>query len=246
MDAGQGDAEVVSNACETDAIRRLVLRPRAAWVHAPGQVARVSLGPDCDATFAIASAPGAPLLTFLVRAGGTAAEPIVSLERGQRVVVAGPYGAGFALPSTGRLLFAAAGTAVAAAHSGIGAALAAGHAPAQIAALIGVRTPEDLALRAELAAFAALGVDVRVVVSQPPQGACPDGLWHARIGRAHGHLDGLVVPESWVFMAGRDAFEDDLERALAEVGIDSPRVQRNYRPDSRHAAVASGVAEEIG
>ncbi len=235
MDAGQEVAEVVSNERETDSIHRLVVAPREPWAHRPGQVARVWLGPDCDGIFAIASAPGAPALTFLVKAQGTAAEPIMRLTRGQRVTLHGPFGAGFVLPTAGRLLFAAAGTAVAAAHSALVAALVGGHAPSQLAALIGVRTPEDLALRAELEALVARGIAIRVVASRPRAEARPDALWQGRIGRAQAHLDGLVSPSDWVFLAGSDAFEDDLARALVAAGVDPWRVQRNYRPDGRSA-----------
>src|SRR5262245_24657207 len=84
-------AIVLSNDPAIDGVRLIVLAPEAAWPYAPGQVAELSLGPGSEGYFAIASAPSeAPPIAFLVKAEGSPSEPLMRLEPGAEVKLAGP------------------------------------------------------------------------------------------------------------------------------------------------------------
>jgi len=221
---------VVDNIGETPGTRRLVLARPPDWSHRPGQVAELVLGPGSDSFFAIASAPSEPELAFLVKVGDATSFPIAAAQPGVDVTVRGPFGAGFDLPagSSTDLLFIGAGTALAALRSGVVEALVQ-HAPERVSLLAGVRRPNELAFAAEIAAWRARGVNVRVVASRPD----PDDAWSGHVGWVQRWLGDLLTTSTHAFLAGSDQLEDAVEAELIASGVARERIQRNYRGDWR-------------
>lgn len=228
-------ARVTANLAAASGVRRLILEPLVHWSFRAGQVAELVAEPGTEGYFAIASAPiELPRLSFLIKAGGSASEPLMALAEGRALTIRGPYGRGFDIPSVPRspLVFIAAGTAIAAARSGLLHALGDVEVvpPGSLALVVGVRHEADLCFADELLALARRGVVIRVAVSRPE---APLTAPHLRHGRVHDHLADLVTPATLAFLAGSDAFEDDVEAALGTLGVGHAQIQRNYRPDHR-------------
>lgn len=221
---------VLANNDEAPGVRRLVLERPEGWSHRPGQVAELALGPGTAGYFAIASAPSERELVFLVKLADDTTFPIGDAVEGVDVDVHGPFGAGFDLPrdAAAELLFVGAGTALAALRAGVVEALV-HHAPERVTLLCGVRRPNDLAFRDELAAWSARGVRVRVVVSRPD----PDDAWSGHVGWVQRCLIDLIRPTTFAFLAGSDVLEDAVEAELIGAGVARDHIQRNYRDDYR-------------
>lgn len=229
-------ASVVANTLEVDGVRRLGVTPRRPWRFAAGQVAELSAGPGTEGYFAIATSPHeGPPLVFLIKAEGSDSKPLMLLAPGAEVTLRGPFGTGFSLPAATvarDLLFVTAGTAIAAARSAIGEALAEG-GDTRVTLVVGVRRLADLCLRDELAAWRRRGVEVCVCVSGDDdleRSATPFTL--AR-GRVQAHLGPHIRPTTRAFIAGSEELEDEVTDALVRLGAPPDRIQRNYRPDYR-------------
>jgi NAD(P)H-flavin reductase len=226
----RGRVAVVDNRTEAAGVRRLVITRPDGWSHRPGQVAELACEPGGAGFFAIASGPDEATLDFLVKVGPDTMA-LTGARRGDTLTLRGPFGAGFTLPDAApgrRLLFVGAGTALAALRSGLVAARQ-DHDAADLALLVGVRRPAELAFADELARLDAEGARVHVVVSRA-DAAEP---WSGARGWVQDHIKDVVAPETWVFVAGSDALEDAVEAALDAAGVPLVRVQRNYRPDRR-------------
>ncbi|MFO0748990.1 MAG: FAD-dependent oxidoreductase [Myxococcota bacterium] len=222
---------VLANAEETPGVRRLVLARPSGWSYRPGQVAELVRGPGTEGYFALASAPEEDDLAFLLKPAGTPSGAIAEALPGEEVEVRGPFGAGFELPDdvAAPLLFVGAGTSIAALRSGVASAFATRGALAGVTLACGVRRPEDLAFRSELARWQERGLGLRIVVSRPE----PSDGWSGPTGWVQAWLSDLATRDSWAFIAGSDAFEDAVEAALVAAAVPRERIQRNYRRDWR-------------
>lgn len=241
-------ARVTANLAAAAGVRRLVLEPLARWNFRAGQVAELVAEPGTEGYFAIASAPHElPRLSFLIKAGGSASEPLMALVEGRELTIRGPYGQGFEVPRTPHppLIFIAAGTAIAAARSGLFQALgdASSRPGIPLTLVVAVRREADLCFADELVELARRGVVIRVAVSQPDGPLSAEWL---RPGRVQDHLAELVTPTTLAFVAGSEGFEDAVEAALAELGVAPSQVQRNYRPDHRSHHVAPDGSAATG
>lgn len=259
-------AVVLANTHEAKDVRRLLLRVDGPWTHRSGQVAEISIGPGEDGFFAIASAPQeASGLAFLVKAGGTISAPLMAKAPGDRVGLRGPYGLGFDLGAAredagigrsarGRggsapLLLIGVGTAVGALRAALVEALdgarggRAGEAdeagpPAgapPITLVLGVRSPGDVCLTSELPGWSARGVRIHLVASRP------EASWSGLVGHVQDHLAPIVAEtlsagSPICFIAGSEAFEDDITARLVSAGLAYTSIQRNFRADSRSLA----------
>lgn len=194
------DAEVVSVAAATADIAIVRLAP----VEAPplafraGQFCRLGFGDLPLRDYSMANAPADPVLAFHIRhTGGDGASAYVAkrLRVGERVRVAGPFGAAYLRPGgRRRLLAVAGGSGLAPIASIVETALA--EAPARsIALYFGARTPADLYLETHFRALAARhpGLRYRPVI------ACAEG--------AVGHRVGLVSAVAAAELTEADAIE---------------------------------------
>lgn len=220
--------EVVDNQAAASGIRRVTLARPSGWSFRPGQVAQLTPPPGPSGYFALASSPDEPALSFLIKEGPDTTA-LAGIGPGERVVIAGPFGAGFDLPAPApgrRLVFVGAGTALAALRSGLVAASHA-HAPGSLALVVGVRRLDELAFVDDIARWRAAGMAVEIVVSRPD----PD--WGGARGYVQDHVGAFLGADAWVFVAGSDALEDAVEAAALAACVGAAHIQRNYRPDRR-------------
>jgi ferredoxin-NADP reductase len=220
-------ARLVSARPAATAQATLIVEPREGFVAAyrrPGQFCKMRLG-DAEGVFAMFSAPGAPLLRFLVRVGGPdggdAADRLAEQPDATPIEMTLPAGEGFALErARGKALyFVATGTGVAPVRAAIEAVLAERGAYGAIHLDHGVRSQAHLAIGDDIARWRAAGVDVRVVTSE---------LLH------DGRLRGVTVQESL-----RARVPDLSDAAVVAVG--QPQMVESLRAE----VLAMGGAPEL-
>ncbi len=222
-------AQVIATRQEGRDALRLDVLVEGPWTHRPGQVAELTVQPGAAGFFAIASADDGARLTFLVRAGGSLSEPIMSLPVGSEILVGGPFGRGFELDARGSeprpLLLVGVGSALGALRAPLIDALSS-HKHRPITLVLGVKTPADVAFADELRAWRDQGVAVHIVSSR-----AGDGLR----GHVQDHLPAIAAAnlDALVLLAGSEELEDEVTALLVEAGIAANQIQRNFRPDGR-------------
>lgn len=228
---------VLTNRPEGRDARRLDIQVDGPWAHRPGQVAELSVTRGDEGYFAIASPPGeGGRLSFLVRAGGSLSEPLMTLPVGAEVSVSGPWGRGYDLDARGTdtrpLLLVGVGSALGALRSPLLDALATRvHWPVTL--VLGVRTLDDVGFADELDAWRAAGAEIHLVVSRSEHVPSPSCFR----GHVQDHLVALASRSAGalVLLAGSEAFEDEVTAVLVGAGVATDRIQRNFRPDGRPA-----------
>lgn len=211
---------------ETAALRGVILDgPEvAASHHRPGQYLKLRVD-EREGFLALASAPGQPL-QLLVKRGPPLAEALAGLAAGATVHSSLALGAGFPLDEArGRdLLLFAAGSGIAPLRAVVQAVLAERRAFGRVSLFYGQRLPEEVAYRGEAGAWAAGGIELHPVISQPPPGS-----WSG----ARGHVQeaflrsGLPVGEAVAFVCGMRAMVAEVKATLGERGLPPERVFLN-------------------
>ena len=176
---------------------------------APGQFVSIGLGEEKPAYFAIASLPGEPLMLLVSPWGGVAAR-LVDLEVGASFEVSEAMGKGFDLEA-----IAGRPTVVLCGGSGISAVrpvvwkLLKESSQSLVDVFYGAKTEEHLAFSTDLEAWAGLGANVHVVLSQPsdswqgPRGYVQDAA----------QIAGLVRSDVGVVLCGRP----EMQKAVTEL-----------------------------
>ncbi len=167
--------EVVANAAEGGANRRLALRV-AGWPgFAAGQFLMLSPGvttevrrddpllPRPMAVYRERPADGTPVVEILYKVSGRGTQLLAAAREGDRVGLVGPLGRGFPAPAPGsRALLVGGGTGIASLY-----ALAARAREAEVRVLLGARSAGDLMGRED---FAGLGARLEVATEDGSEG----------------------------------------------------------------------------
>ncbi|MFT5587179.1 MAG: sulfhydrogenase subunit gamma (sulfur reductase) [Cognaticolwellia sp.] len=167
-----------------DHLELTLLHPEAAAQTKAGQFIKLSVGAHDAAFLAIASAPGAPQMRFLVQVGSPLTQDLARLQVGDSVQVSTPMGKGFDLSGLENRtpLFFATGSGISALRSvlesrdwsGTGARL-----------YYGARTLARMPYQAQFSAWEARGVQVIPVLSRE------DGDWDG----ARGHIQEVYAQD---------------------------------------------------
>ncbi len=189
-----------------------------------GQFLTAHLEGHKPAFFAIASAPGQPIV-LLVKKHGDAAEALCAMPAGEAVEVSDPMGEGFGLDPDARrpLVVLATGSGISAVRPVIQGEIAAG-LPRPVTLLYGVFTPEHRSFVSDLEAWAARGVTVHTVCSEPPEG------WQGPTGFVQDAAAtmGLVTGDVDVVLCGYPAMAAAAAAAFKAAGVPDDRVHLNY------------------
>ena len=211
---------------ETAALRGLILDgPEVAASHRrPGQYLKLRLG-EREGFMALASAPGQPL-QLLVKRGPPLADALACVAVGATVDSSLAQGAGFPLDEArGRdLLLFAAGSGIAPLRAGVQAVLGERRAFGRVSLFYGQRTPEEVAYRGEAATWAAGGIELHPVISQPPPGSWSGARGHVQ----EAFLQSAVpVAEAVAFLCGMKAMVAGVKAALGQRGLPPERLFLN-------------------
>ena len=209
-----------------------VLPEGASDVHeiefVPGQVARLEVGGEGRAFFAIASAPEDEELEFLVKlSNDPAGRALYRMKPGDSVRLVEIAGHGFDLGAQeGRdLVFVAMGTGVAPLRSALRSVLPRAERFGQVFVLYGARTPEDFCYRDEMDTWRAAGVELRQVISRP------DGYeWAGQTGYVQSLLDNVLpeLSDPVALVCGSRQMIEQTRDRLREMGFEAERILTNY------------------
>jgi NAD(P)H-flavin reductase len=187
----------------------------------PGQYIEVKAGTG-NGYFVLASDVGQRPWQLLVKNAGGAADALATLPLGTELNVVGPLGAGFSVErmKARHVVVAVVGSALGVARSVLGRRIADGAATATHL-FLGIRAPTDLAIPAEVTAWAGKGIEVVLCLSRSELDHHPEVLPGAR--RVVGYVQhalaralesGAVPHGTLVIAAGPDAMLADM-RSLA-------------------------------
>ena len=193
----------------------------AAHRHA-GQYCAVGVSGAEEGIFALTSPPGAPNFELYIQPAGGSSDRLVACALGATVSVSAPAGAGYgveaALDAGGPLYALGAGSGL----SGLLAAARVIHARGRTFRLYaGFRTVDDVLFAADLAAFAARGSQVRVILTRPPAGP----------GRRVQHAlaaDAADLRDAWVLACGPAAMQADARATCLALGLPPEHFLTNY------------------
>jgi CDP-4-dehydro-6-deoxyglucose reductase len=208
-----------------DSLSRLTMRvPRevAGSFLTPGQYHRVRIA-ESDNHFAIASGPGQPDFSYLVRPHKALGGRWASLPVGAEVQVGPVEGPGFPLrlARDRALVMVATGTGFAPIRSVLEAIAAERQAYGPVHALVGVHAASELAWGADAPRWASLGLHVHTVVSRP------DPSWKGATGHVQAHLGRLPIADAVAFLCGQAEMVETVSDALAQRGLPPERVFLN-------------------
>lgn len=198
-------------------------RPLDGHDHA-GQFLTAHVAEHKPAFFAIASAPGQPIV-LLVKNQGDAAEVLCGMSPGAEVEVSDPMGNGFGLPEGSQrpLLILATGSGISAVRPVIQLEVAAGLSR-PVTLLYGVFTPAHRSFVEDLEAWQAAGVTVHTVCDQAGDDwAGPRGF----VQDAAGTL-GLISDGVDLVLCGFPAMAEAAKARFIEAGLPEDRVHLNY------------------
>jgi len=191
--------------------------------HRPGQYHRLSLDGVNSAYFAIASPPGSTAFEYVVRHQGHVAGQLEKLKPGDHLQVSEVEGAGFPvhLLRGHDALLVATGTGFGPIRAAVEVMRARRGEIGEIVVLYGALNTEALAWREDFAAWRKDRVDVRPVLFTPETG------WQGRTGWVQHHLDGLPLSNSFAFLCGHRAMEDEVRAGLVSRGLRPEHVFTN-------------------
>ena len=191
----------------------LAVAPELASAYtSAGQYVEVST-PAGRGYFVLASQVGETPWELLVKNAGDAADALFSLPLGSSVTVKGPMGEGFAVAhvATRPVVVAVVGSAIAVARPVMATRIAQGVA-SSTTLFLGLRSPADLPIASDVAAWSERGVKVVLCLSRGELDHHPELLPRAR--RAAGYVQdalarameaGDVPPGALALVAGPDA-----------------------------------------
>ena len=225
---GWSSATLIQNDVVGPGLHRLTLdvAPQVARsFHAPGQYHRVRLPSGEDATFAIASPPGAARFEYLLRASEGVAGGVTSLPVGSLVDVSLPDGPGFPLDQArGRnLVLVGTGTGFAPLRSVLLTVMKERSSFGQVHGAYGVLTPAHLAFGAELAGWASAGLKIVPTVTTTAAG------WTGAVGQVQSLLDALPTEDAIAFLCGQNEMVKEMTELLGQRGLPAERVFLNFR-----------------
>lgn len=225
---GWSSATLIQNDVVGPGLHRLSLdvAPRVARsFHAPGQYHRVRVPSGEDATFAIASPPGAGRFEYLLRVSEGVAGDFTSLPVGALVEVGLPDGPGFPLDrARGRnLLVIGTGTGFAPLRSVLLTLGQERQAFGLVHGAYGVLTPAHLAFGAELSGWAEAGMKILPTVTTPSAG------WTGAVGQVQALLDTFPLEDAVAFLCGQSDMVKEMTALLGQRGVPPDRVFLNFR-----------------
>ena len=224
---GWSRATIKQNDVVGPGLHRLVLEVSSAvskGFHAPGQYHRVRVPSGDDATFAIASLPGAGPFEYLVRASEGVAGQLTALGPGASVEVGPPDGPGFPVEKghAHDLLLIGTGTGFAPLRSVVLTLLQQRTLYGQVHGAYGVLTPAHLAYGPELAGWARAGVQVVPTVTTSGPG------WKGAVGQVQALIDTLPVENAVAFLCGQNEMIEEVTDLLGRRGLPADRVYLNF------------------
>ncbi|GAC1357403.1 MAG: hypothetical protein NVSMB47_10550 [Polyangiales bacterium] len=177
-------------------------------------------------TFVLASAPGASTWELLVKEGGAMADRLLALPPGSELAVTAAQGKGFPFDAArGQpLVCAVTGSGVAAVLSAITARIEEKQA-ASTYLLYGVRQRSDVALRHELDAMRAAGVDVAVCLSR--EHVDEPGFYRGYVQQVAGER-GWSLSGGRIFAAGNKAMIEAMRQVMPSLGLRAEDVVLNF------------------
>lgn len=226
--SGWSQATLTQNDVVGPGLHRLTLEVPLAvssGFHTPGQYHRVRVPSGLDASFAIASAPGAAAFEYLLRESNGVAGELVALGGGAHVEVSVPMGPGFPLPrAKGKnLLLIGTGTGFAPLRSVLLAIAAKRSDYGEVHGAYGVLTPAHLAFGPELAAWGRAGLQIIPTVTTSGPG------WSGAVGQVQDLLPRLPVEQSALaFLCGQDEMVKEMTDLLSQRGLPPDRVFVNF------------------
>jgi anaerobic sulfite reductase subunit B len=225
--SGWSKATLTQNDVAGPGLHRLTLEVPAAVsadFHAPGQYHRVRAPSGEEATFAIASAPGAPVFEYLIRESDGVAGELTALSPGAIVKVGHPEGPGFPVERghLHDLLLIGTGTGFAPLRSVVLTIMKQRSRFREVHGAYGVLTPAHLALGPELAGWKREGIHVTPTVSATAPG------WTGKVGQVQALLDALPTGNAVAFLCGQNEMIDDVRGLLERRGVPADRVFVNF------------------
>ncbi len=193
----------------------------------PGQVGILGVPGEEPAYFAFASAPDDAELEVLVKQKIGASKVLYDMLEGDEVTLLGICGRGFDLDHHKHrdLVFVAMGTGVAPLRSALRHVLKHRADFGQLVVLYGARTPDDFAYGDEVESWAAMGVELRQVISRP------DGHdWSGPTGYVQSLLDHVLPDLSSpvaLICGSREMIGQTRER-LEKMGFKPEEILTNY------------------
>ena len=226
--SGWSQATLSQNEVAGPGLHRLTLEVQVAvssGFHTAGQYHRVRLPSGQDASFAIASPPGAARFEYLVRASAGVAGELTALAPGAQVEVSVPMGPGFPVPrARGKnLLVIGTGTGFAPLRSVLLAIAAERAAFGEVHGAYGVLTPAHLAFGRELADWERAGLHIIPTVTASAAG------WTGAVGQVQHLVSRLPVERSELaFVCGQNEMVAEITDLLGQRGIPPDRVFVNF------------------
>jgi len=226
--SGWSQATLTQNDVVGPGLHRLTLEvPHAvaSRFHTPGQYHRVRVPSGLDASFAIASPPGAAVFEYLLRESSGVAGALVALSPGAHVEVTAPMGPGFPVPrAKGKnLLLIGTGTGFAPLRSVLLAIAASRGDFGEVHGAYGVLTPAHLAFGPELPAWERAGLHIIPTVTTPGPG------WTGAVGQVQELLPRLPVEDSALaFLCGQNEMVKEVTDLLGQRGLPPDRVFVNF------------------
>ncbi len=190
----------------------------------PGQVVTAAVEGFKPGYFALANAPGAPA-ELLVKGGAPLADALIALPVGGKLTLSEAIGRGFQLPTPDAqpLVLLVVGSGLSAVRALVDGEVAAGlRRPVYL--LYGTFTLAHQAFPADLARWAAAGVEVVPVLGTPDSGwAGAQGfVQHEALRR------GLLGPHTTVVAVGFPDMIEEIRRAADAAGAPSDAVHTNF------------------
>lgn len=225
--SGWSKATLTQNELAGPGLHRLTLEVTAAVAsgfHVPGQYHRVRVASGEDATFAIASPPGAPRFEYLIRSSDGVAGELTSLAVGSAVKVGMPEGPGFPIERARAhdLLLIGTGTGFAPLRSVVHTILKHRAQYRQVHGAYGVLTPAHLAFGAEVNEWKAHEIHITPTVTTP----APE--WKGAVGQVQALIAGLPVTNAIAFVCGQNEMIAEVTHLLEGLGVPADRVFVNF------------------
>lgn len=216
---------------ETDELVYLALTQvpaELAAVHtAAGQYVQIQEGEGKPGFFALACGPGRGRFEFLIKRGAPLADALAAKKAGDAIRLSAPAGKGYPLAQAeGKdvCLFAA-GSGIAPLRAAVHAILKDRAKYGKVSLYYGVRAAKGFAFAEEMKTWAAQGVEVHRVCSQPAPGS-----WDG----ATGHVQKLLgerkpdLSKACAFACGMKGMVEGVKAACAELGLPPERVYQNF------------------